>query len=357
MTQASLALGLAGFSFMLTVIWGPPLLRVLRHFKVGKTIRVEGPERHFTKLGTPTMGGVLIVSPVVLITLLLNATSLIGVTFLGRSVMLPTGVLVAYAFLGAIDDWEGLPPRLPAPLTSAFYPNGVRSTERRVLLNAALRRGLGMRARTKFLFQVVLAVAAAIGLRYILEVPQLYLPGLKGEFELGIWYVPMAAFVIVLCSNAVNFTDGLDGLAGLISATAFATYGGIALFQGQTFLAPFCFTLVGAIFGFLWFNVHPAMLFMGDTGSLSLGATLGVVALMTSQWALLPLIAVIPLSEVASVVLQVTYFKLTGGRRLFKMSPLHHHFELSGWSETQIVQRFWLISLLFAMIGVALAVV
>jgi len=341
MTQASMALGLAGFSFMLTVIWGPPLLRVLRHFKVGKTIRVEGPERHFTKLGTPTMGGVLIVSPVVLITLLLNATSLIGVTFLGRSVMLPTGVLVAYAFLGAIDDWEGLP----------VLPNGVRSTERRS------RRGLGMRARTKFLFQVVLAVAAAIGLRYILEVPQLYLPGLKGEFELGIWYVPMAAFVIVLCSNAVNFTDGLDGLAGLISATAFATYGGIALFQGQTFLAPFCFTLVGAIFGFLWFNVHPAMLFMGDTGSLSLGATLGVVALMTSQWALLPLIAVIPLSEVASVVLQVTYFKLTGGRRLFKMSPLHHHFELSGWSETQIVQRFWLISLLFAMIGVALAVV
>jgi phospho-N-acetylmuramoyl-pentapeptide-transferase len=330
MTQASTALGLAGFSFMLTVIWGPPLLRVLRHFKVGKTIRVEGPERHFTKLGTPTMGGVLIVSPVVLITVLLNATSLIGVTFLGRSVMLPTGVLVAYAVLGAIDDWEGL---------------------------RGSRRGLGMRARTKFLFQVVLAVAAAIGIRYILKVPQLYLPGLKGEFELGIWYVPMAAFVIVLCSNAVNFTDGLDGLAGLISATAFATYGGIALLQGQTFLAPFCFTLVGAIFGFLWFNVHPAMLFMGDTGSLSLGATLGVVALMTSQWALLPLIAIIPISEVASVVLQVTYFRLTGGRRLFKMSPLHHHFELSGWSETQIVQRFWLISLLFAMIGVALAVV
>ena len=109
MTQASMALALAGFSFMLTVIWGPPLLRVLRHFKVGKTIRVEGPERHFTKLGTPTMGGVLIVSPVVLITILLNTTSLVGVTFLGRSVMLPTGVLVAYAFLGAIDDWEGLP--------------------------------------------------------------------------------------------------------------------------------------------------------------------------------------------------------------------------------------------------------
>jgi phospho-N-acetylmuramoyl-pentapeptide-transferase len=143
----------------------------------------------------------------------------------------------------------------------------------------------------------------------------------------------------------------------LISATAFATYGGIALIQGQVFLARFCFTLVGALFGFLWFNVHPAQLFMGDTGSLSLGATLAVAALMTSQWALLPLIAVIPLSTALSVILQVSYFKLTHGKRLFKMSPLHHHFELSGWSETQVVQRFWLISLLFAMIGVALAVV
>jgi phospho-N-acetylmuramoyl-pentapeptide-transferase len=161
----------------------------------------------------------------------------------------------------------------------------------------------------------------------------------------------------VATTNAVNLTDGLDGMAGLISATAFAAFGGIALLQGQIFLARFCFTVVGATFGFLWFNVHPALLFMGDTGSLALGATLGVVALMTSQWALLPLIAIIPTSIVLSVILQVAYFKLTGGKRLFKMAPIHHHFELSGWSETQIVQRFWLISLLAAMIGVALAFV
>jgi len=158
-------------------------------------------------------------------------------------------------------------------------------------------------------------------------------------------------------SNAVNLTDGLDGLAGLITATAFTAYGGIALLQGQLFMARFCFTVVGAIFGFLWFNVHPALLFMGDTGSLSLGATLAVVALMTGQWILLPIIAIIPTSTVLSDILQVAYFKWTGGRRLFKMAPLHHHFELSGWSETQVVQRFWLISLLFAMVGVALAVV
>lgn len=330
MTDASVALTLAGISFMITVIWGTPLIRVLRYFKIGKQIRVEGPERHFTKLGTPTMGGVMIVLPVVMITILLNAGSLFGITVIGRSIILPMGVLLLFALLGGVDDWEGL---------------------------RGKRRGKGMSARVKFFFQSVLALVAAYGLRNFLDVPELYLPGIKGEVELGIWYVPIAAFVIVSMSNAVNLTDGLDGLAGLISATAFATYGGIALLQGQIFVARFCFTIVGALFGFLWFNVHPAQLFMGDTGSLALGGTLAVVALMTSQWALLPVIAVIPVSEAMSVVLQVGYFKLTGGRRLFKMSPLHHHFELSGWSETQVVQRFWLISLLFAMIGVALAVV
>jgi phospho-N-acetylmuramoyl-pentapeptide-transferase len=331
----SIVLALAGLSFMITVIWGNPLLRVLRYWKIGKIIRVEGPQRHFTKMGTPTMGGVMVILPVLLITVLLNASSLLGFSVLGRSVLLPMGVLVAYALLGAVDDWEGILGR---------------------------RKGEGLRARTKFLIQILLALAAAVGLRYVLDVPELYLPGVKGEVELGALYIPMAVFFIVGFSNAVNLTDGLDGLAGLISATCFATYGGIAILQGQTFLARFCFTLVGALFGFLWFNVHPAQLFMGDTGSLSLGATLSVVALMTGQWALLPLIAIIPVSTGLSVIIQVTYFKYTRrrygeGRRVFKMVPIHHHFELSGWSETQIVQRFWLISLLAAMIGVALAVV
>jgi len=158
-------------------------------------------------------------------------------------------------------------------------------------------------------------------------------------------------------SNAVNFTDGLDGLAGLISATAFVAYGVIAILEGYFFLGRFCFTLVGALFGFLWFNVHPANLFMGDTGSLSLGAVLAVVAFMTGQWLILPLIAVIPVSEGLSVILQVSYFKLTKGKRLFKMAPFHYHFELLGWSETQVVQRFWLVNLLFAMLGIAVAVI
>ena len=180
---------------------------------------------------------------------------------------------------------------------------------------------------------------------------------MRGEIDFGWLYVPIAAFVIVWGTNAINLTDGLDGLAGLISVTIFAAYGAIAMLQKQTFLAQFSFTLVGALFGFLWFNVHPAQLFMGDTGALSLGATMSVVALMTGQWAILPLIAVIPLSETFSVIIQVGYFKLTKGRRIFKMAPIHLHIELLGWSETQVVQRFWLIGLLVALIGVGLALV
>ncbi len=330
MTQTPMTLALAGLGFLLSVIWGEPLLRVLRYFKVGEAIRVDGPERHFSKLGTPTMGGVLIVLPVLLLTVMLNATDLVGLRYLGRSVLVPLGTMLLFAFLGAFDDWAGL---------------------------RGERRSKGMRARTKFIFQVIFALFIAWFLKYMLKAPQLFIPGVPAVIKLGVWYVPIAAFMIVYSSNAVNLTDGLDGLAGLISATAFIAYGGIALIQGQVFLARFCFTVVGAIFGFLWFNVHPAELFMGDTGSLSLGATLAVVALMTGHWVLLPLISIIPFSTVLSVVLQVSFFKLTGGRRLFKMAPLHHHFELCGWSETQVVQRFWLISLLFAMLGVSLVVV
>jgi phospho-N-acetylmuramoyl-pentapeptide-transferase len=143
----------------------------------------------------------------------------------------------------------------------------------------------------------------------------------------------------------------------LISATIFAAFGVIALVQGQFYLSRFCFTIVGALFGFLWFNVHPAELFMGDTGSLALGSTLAVVALMTGQWPLLLVIAVIPLAEALSDVIQVVYFRLTKGKRFFKMAPIHLHFELLGWSETQVVQRFWLIGLLAAMIGIGLALV
>ncbi len=327
MRDATLAISLAGLSFMLTVIWGGPLIRALRHFKIGKIIRVEGPSQHMVKMGTPTMGGVMILLPVMLLTGLLNAAPLIGLEIAGRSVIVPLFTMIIFGILGAVDDWEGI--RGP-------------------------RKGQGMTIRTKFISQWTLAAIVAYLLKFILEVPGLRIPGVGLEIDLGWLYIPAAAFIIVSMSNAVNFTDGLDGLSGLISATIFAAYGVIALMQQQVFLAQFSFTLVGALFGFLWFNVHPAQLIMGDTGSLALGSTLAVVALMTGQWAVLPLIAIIPLSEALSVSIQITYFRLTGGRRFFKMAPIHHHFELLGWSETQIVQRFWLIGLLAALLGVGL---
>jgi phospho-N-acetylmuramoyl-pentapeptide-transferase len=281
------------------------------------------------------MGGWLFILPVALVTILLNVTPIRGLTLLGRSVLLPILVMLGFAILGTIDDWQGL-------------------------IGSARKSGLSVRA--KFLGQVILALGTGIGLKFFLQVPELFLPGIKGSLNLGIFYFPIVIFIIVGMSNAVNFTDGLDGLAGLISATAFACYGGIAILQGQIYLARFCFALVGAIFGFLWFNVHPAELIMGDTGSMALGSTLAVVALMTGQWLLLPIIAIIPVSETLSVILQTTYYKYTRrkfgeGRRIFKMAPIHHHFELLGWSETQVVQRFWLVSLLAAMIGIALALV
>ncbi len=330
MSNTALAMSLAGLVFMMTIIWGGPLLRILRHFRIGKQIRVDEPDKHFNKMGTPTMGGVMIIIPVVLITVLLNATSLIGMKILGQSVLVPLIAMLSFAMLGAIDDWEGVKGK---------------------------RIGEGMRIRTKFAVQILLGIGIALVLKFMLKVPEMYLPGINFEIKLGWLYIPIAAFVIVAMSNAVNFTDGLDGLAGLISATIFATYGGIALIQGQVFVGRFCFTMVGALFGFLWFNVHPALLFMGDTGSLSLGATIGVIALMTGQWVLLPVIAVIPVGEALSDIIQITYFKLTHGRRFFKMAPIHLHFELLGWSEMQIVQRFWLIGLIAAMLGIGLVLV
>ncbi|MDY6866617.1 MAG: phospho-N-acetylmuramoyl-pentapeptide-transferase [Chloroflexota bacterium] len=330
MTNTSAVIAISGLSFLMTIIWGDPLIRLLKAWRIGKIVREDGPDEHMTKTGMPTMGGVMFMIPVTLLTVLFNAVSIFGFNLLGRSILLPMFTMWSYALLGMIDDWEGI---------------------------RGSRRGLGMRARTKFVIQVVFAIAIAFALRDILEVPQLYWFTTEEVINLGPLYIPIAVFVIVGMSNAVNFTDGLDGLAGLIAATAFAAFGFVALIQGQSYLARFCFSLVGALFGFLWFNVHPAQLFMGDTGSLALGATLGVVALMTGQWLIIPFIAVIPVSEALSVVIQILYFKATNGKRFFKMAPLHHHFELLGWSETQVVQRFWLVSLVFTMLGIALVLV
>ncbi|NDJ52856.1 MAG: phospho-N-acetylmuramoyl-pentapeptide-transferase [Chloroflexi bacterium] len=334
MQDTAFALSVGSFTFLIAVIWGGPFLELLRLFKIGKINRVELNGIQDEKVGTPTMGGFLIIFPVLIVTIGLNLVNLLVPDISGRSILVPLAVLVYFGALGAWDDWEGL--------------RGTRAV------------GEGLSARLKFIAQVLGAVAAAVAIAFVLELDFMLLPGVPVTFELGILYVPIAALIIVGTSNAVNLTDGMDGLAGIITASAFAAYGVIALLQGQVFLTQFCFTMVGACFAFLWFNAHPAQLFMGDTGSLALGATLATVALMTGQWIILPVIAIIPMAETISVILQVASARysrryLGEDRRIFKMAPLHYHFKLLGWSETQVVQRFWLVGILAGMFGVALA--
>jgi phospho-N-acetylmuramoyl-pentapeptide-transferase len=265
---------------------------------------------------------------------------------IGQQILVPVLTMVAFAVLGAIDDWENV--------------RGKRV------------KGEGMAGRTKLLIQILLALVVAVVLHFgPSQLTSIAIPGIAQKIDIGLLWIPIAVFWIVGFSNAVNLTDGLDGLAGIISATAFLAYAVIAYLQSfagakpgvqpqVSSLVPFSLIVVGATLAFLWFNAHPAQLFMGDTGALALGAALAVVSLMTGQWLLLVVVALVPVAETATVILQVSYFKYTkrtygAGRRLFKMAPLHNHFELKGWSETQIVQRFWLIGICAAMIGIALA--
>jgi len=328
MENTTIAIAVSGIAFLLSVIWGDPFIRLLKHWKVGKIIRIDDlPSSHREKMNTPTMGGFMFLLPITLLTLILNAVTLFGSRVFGMSILVPLGCMWGFAIIGAIDDWEGI--RGP-------------------------RRGLGMSGKVKLILQIVVAVIVAYLLREVLHVPEIIWPISGGYLTIGWPYILIAAFIIVAMANAVNFTDGIDGLAGMISLTAFGVYGIVAMTQGQVYLARFCFCVVGALGGFLWFNVKPAQLIMGDTGSQALGATLAVVALMTGQWIWLPLIAIIPTAEMLSVVIQVLYFKATKGRRVFKKTPIHHHFEMIGWQENQIVIRFWLIELIGAMIGLSM---
>jgi phospho-N-acetylmuramoyl-pentapeptide-transferase len=326
----AVALALGVGTCLVALPFGSFLLRFLKARGIGEQIRIDGPVSHRLKIGTPTMGGIAIVVPVAVMTALFNLVD-------HESILLPLGTTLAYALIGAIDDWVGL------------------RRSRRVASGQPSSSKGGLSARHKLAWQIAIAVGAACILHFVFRLESLALPSVPTKISLGIWYLPCAAFVIVAITNAVNLTDGLDGLAGNTSGVAFVAFGVIALLQGQLYLVAFCFTMTGAIMAFLWYNAYPAQLFMGDTGSLAIGGTLGVVALMTGQWLLLPIVGIVFVAEVSSSLLQVWYFKLTKGKRLFKMAPLHHHFELLGWSEVHIVQRFWLISVLAAMLGIALA--
>ena len=330
------ALTLGGVTFLLAVIWGSPLIEVMRRLRLGKQIRIEGPKTHLSKMGTPAMGGILIVGWVVLITVLVNTVQIVRNLEIAESIVIPIGVLIAYAILGGIDDIQGF----------------------------RQRPGVGMLARYKIWYQLIIALIAAALIYWRVNDGQglMAVPTIPVLIDIGAWYLPIAVFIIVASANSINLTDGLDGLAGIIAATAFTAYGIIALLQEQDFLITFSFVVVGACFAFLWYNAHPAQMFMGDVGSQALGGALGVVALLTNQWLILPMIALVPVATTLSTIIQVGSAVLSRrflGRdiRPFKMAPLHNHFVITGWSETQIVQRWWLLGILGAMVGIALALI
>jgi phospho-N-acetylmuramoyl-pentapeptide-transferase len=296
----------------------PPYIRLLRHLGFGKQIREEGPQSHMVKWGTPTLGGLLIIVVVLVIFVLLKPVQ--------GGVIAPLATLAGVGALGAVDDY----------------------------LNA--RTGEGIRARQKLLWQTVVAIAVAWQIQSTYQITGIRVP-FVGDVAVAPWiYIPFAAFAIVAASNGVNITDGLDGLAGGTLAFAFVSFLIIALLNvpAQPNIAFLCALIIGALLGFLWFNVHPAQVIMGDSGSLSLGATLAVIALITGQVLVLPVIGLVFVIETSSDIIQIGYFKLSGGKRVFRMAPLHHHFEQGGWDEEKITLRFWIVGILSGLMGVTL---
>jgi phospho-N-acetylmuramoyl-pentapeptide-transferase len=335
------SLTIAGVGAMLTVLSGQYLIEVLKRRGIGKRIRIDGPQSHIkTKTGTPTMGGIIFNLTAFVLTFAFNLYDRL-------SMLLPLGVLVCCSILGGIDDL----------LTITAHDQKQGNAPRinlRWIGRLSSPDNQGMTARFKFAWLLIFSFVTAVILYWPLQMSDMLLP-IIGRIDIGLAYIPIATLFIVGFSNAVNIADGLDTLAGGTAAIAFVSYGIIAYIQGQVGVVTFCFIMVGSLLGFLWHNAHPAKVFMGDTGSLALGAALATCAFMTEQWVLLPIVGFVFVAVAASVILQVGYFKLTGGRRLFKIAPLHHHFELIGWSETQVTMRFWLVGMMAGLFGVALA--
>lgn len=305
-------------AFSVVVILMPGYIRFLRFAGMGKQIRPELPE-HQVKAGVPTMGGLLLIGVVVALFYVLRG-------FPQAGAIPPLATLLLVGVLGAVDDY----------------------------LNA--RTGEGIRARQKMLWLIVVSAVVAYQIQSTYAIDAVAVPFVGLVQVPRVVYIVFAAFAIIAASNGVNITDGLDGLAGGTLIFAFVAYLLIALLNEPTQpnIATLCALLIGALLGFLWFNVHPAQVIMGDSGSLALGATLAVTALITGQILVLPFIGLIFVIETGSVVAQVAYFKATHGRRIFLRSPLHHHYELLGWDEEKITLRFWIIGILAGLLGVVL---
>ena len=314
------ALLLGVLALIATAIAGYPTISLLRRLKLGKEISEWGPETHQVKAGTPTMGGLLIVAVVGAVTIAFN--------LFGRySVAAPLSVMGALTLVGFVDDLGSLQGRTQ------------RALNKRVKLVAFLAIG----------------AASAYGLSELLEVSHSVNIPWDRRRDLGDLYLAIVLGTVVLTAGGVAVADGLDGLVAGAAAFAYAAYGVIALLQGQDYLGAFCFTVTGALLGFIWHNSYPARVFMGDTGALALGGGLAIVAFMTGHWLILPVIGAVFVADGASTYLQIGYYKLTHGKRIFLMAPLHHHFEKGGWSEVQVVQRFWVAGAIGAALGIVLA--
>ena len=316
-------------------IFGPKIIEMLRRLKIGQSVRLDGPNTHLKKDGTPTMGGIFVLLSVVI-------SMLLWTDFRNEKVWLVLGALVAFGIVGFIDDY----------------------------LKVVKHNSDGLPPWAKLVFQFVIALTVVLFLYFTSqeEITYLYLPFFKEPvLDMGFWWIPFGVLLIMAESNAVNISDGLDGLlAGLLILVFlafgiltylsghfdFSGYLGIPFIPGSGELTIFCLAVVGALIGFLWFNSHPAEVFMGDVGSLSLGGVVAVISLIIKKEALVLIIGGVFVLEIASVIIQVVSFKLRK-KRVFKMAPLHHHFELSGWTETKVVTRFWILGGLFAIIALS----
>jgi phospho-N-acetylmuramoyl-pentapeptide-transferase len=331
-------LGLAAISFIFALAWTPALIHFLDKYRLGKQIRFEGvpifAKLHKKKEGTPTMGGILIWLTVLVLTILFwwlgqigQGTILEKIDFLTRKeTLLPLGALVASALVGLGDDLLGI------------FRKG--------------SNGGGLKVRHRLLIYTAIAAFGAWWFFWKLEWDLIHIP-FVGDFNIGWWYIPLFIFILVATAFSVNETDGLDGLVGGILLIAFGAYGVIAFSQGKMDLAVFCGVILGALLAFLWFNIYPARFFMGDTGAMSLGITLGIIAMLTNAFLFLPLIGFILVIESASVIIQITSKKIRH-KKIFLSTPLHHHFEARGWPETKVTMRFWIVGGVMAVIGLIL---
>ncbi len=334
---------LSALAFIVAMLLTPLMTHFLYKYKLGVSVRTDGSTPIYSKLhqgksGTPTMGGVIIWVTLLIIILILGYASQLAFlpdsvrhyNFLSRSeTFLPLGVLISTALVGLLDDW----------FNSRKQGGG---------------KGGGLRVKHRLLIYTAIAAVGAWWFYYKLEWDLLHVP-FVGDFNIGAWYILIFIFVIVATAFSVNETDGLDGLAGGVLLSNYAAFGTVAFLMQKYDLAAFCAVIIGGLLAFLWFNINPARFFMGDTGAMSLGITLGIVALLTQSALFLPIIGLVLMVESLSVLIQLTSKKLFK-RKVFISTPIHHHFEALGWPEPKVVMRFWVISAVAAVLGLILVI-